>query len=193
MTESELLFQISNLVNGHLSFPQAAEQIRLLLTNEANCRALLIEHADRPSDAAKLLESFDQPYRSLYSVDLRDGGETLGRATLCFASHQFLGTLPQRLADFVGQQLGMLLARTRLAEKRGRLKREIEKIEEDLATRKVMQRAEGILIAKRGMAAIVARRWIAQQSEKTGLSTLDVADRIIAYDQAIGLQEQRIA
>jgi AmiR/NasT family two-component response regulator len=73
------------------------------------------------------------------------------------------------------------------------LKREIEKIEEDLATRKVMQRAEGILIAKRGMAAIVARRWIAQQSEKTGLSTLDVADRIIAYDQAIGLQEQRIA
>jgi hypothetical protein len=193
MTESELLFQISNIVNGPLTFPQAADRIKLLLTNEAHCRTFLIEPPGRPSDAAKLLESFDQPYRSLYSVDLLDGVEVLGRATLCFASNHFLGALPQRLADFVGQQLGMLLARTRLAETRIRLKREIEKIEEDLATRKVMQRAEGILIAKRGMAAIVARRWIAQQSEKTGLSTLDVADRIIAYDQAIGLREQRIA
>jgi GAF domain-containing protein len=193
MTEIELLFQISNIVNGHTSFPQAAEQIKLLLANEANCRTLLIEHPDRPSDPARLLESLDQPYRSLFSVDLLDGGEVLGRATLCFASDQFLGSLPQRLSDFVGQQLGMLLARTRLAEKRTRLKQEIEKIEEDLATRKVMQRAEGILIAKRGMAASVARRWIAQQSEKTGLSALDVADRIIAYDQAIGLREQRIA
>ena len=86
----------------------------------------------------------------------------------------------------------MLLVRTRLAERRARLKAEIERIEEDLATRKMMQRAEGILIAKRGMAAVVARRWMAQQSQKTGLSKRDVADRIIAYHQATGL-EQRIA
>ena len=141
----------------------------------------------------KLLDSFDQPYRSLYSVDLRDGGEILGKATLCFASDQHQGALNQRLADFIGEQLGMLLARTRLSDRRARLKSEIEIIEEDLATRKVMQRAEGILIAKRGMTAAVARRWIAQQSHKTGLSKRDVAERIIAYDQATGPREQRIA
>jgi uncharacterized small protein (DUF1192 family) len=146
MTEREVLFQISNIVNGPLSFSQVVEQIALLL------------------------DSFDQPHRSLYSDDLR--------------------TSP--LADFVGEQLGMLLARTRLAERRAHLKHEIEKIKEDLATRKAMQRAEGILIAKRGMAAVAARRWIAQQSHKTGLSKRDVAERIIAYHQAKEL-EQRIA
>lgn len=193
MTEPELLFQISNLVNGRLSFPQAVEQIALLLKREANGKTLLIEDPDRPSSAAKLLDSFDHPYRSLYSVELRDAGEVLGKATLCFASDHFQGDLPQRLADFVGEQLGMLLARTLLAERRAALKAEIAKIEDDLASRKAIQRAEGILVAKRGMAAIIARRWMEQQSQKTGLSKRDVADRIIAYHQATGLLDQRIA
>jgi len=128
-----------------------------------------------------------------YNVQLRDGGQALGTATICFASERFHGALLQRLADFLGEQLGMLLARTRLWERQARLKREIEKMKEDLATRKVTQRAEGILIAQRGMTAAAASRWIAQQSEKTGFSKQDVADRIIAYHQATGLLEQRIA
>lgn len=193
MTENEVLFQISNIVNGHLSFSQAIDQIALLLKREANAKSLLIEDPDHPSGAAMLLDSFDQPYRSLYSVDLRDGGEILGKATLCFASDRHQSALNRRLADFVGEQLGMLLARTRLADRRAQLKGEIEIIEEDLAMRKVMQRAEGILIAERGMTVAVARRWIAQQSHKTGLSKRDVGDRIIAYHQATGLREQRIA
>jgi AmiR/NasT family two-component response regulator len=117
----------------------------------------------------------------------------LGTANLCFARDRFEGALKRRLADFVGEQLGMLLARERLAERRAELKGEIARIDEDLAVRKIMQRAEGILIAKRGMAAAVARRWIAQQSQKTGLSKRDVADRIIAYHRASGSWEQRIA
>ena len=190
MTENEVLFQISNIVNGRVSFTQAVEQIAVLLAREANGKLLTLENS---ADAVRMLDSLDQAYRSLYSVELRDGGETLGNATLCFASDRFEGAMQQRLADFVGEQLGMLLARTRLAERRAQLKSEIESIEDDLAVRKVMQRAEGILIAKRGMAVVVARRWIKQQSQKTGLSKRDVADRIIAYHQATGLLEQRIA
>jgi hypothetical protein len=192
MTENEVLFQISNIVNGHVSFPQAVEQIALLLKREASGKAIIIDHPDAP-DAVKLLESFDQPYRSLYSVDLRDGGDSLGKITLCFASDRFQGALPQRLSDFVGEQLGMLLTRTHLAERRTELKREITEIEGDLAGRKLMQRAEGLLVARRNMTSAAAKRWIAQQSHKTGLSKADVADRIIAYHQATGLLEQRIA
>jgi hypothetical protein len=186
MTETEILFHISNIVNGPHSFPQAVEQIALLLERGAGGSGLFL---DQSADVVRLLDSFDQPYRSLYSVDLRDGGVSLGKASLCFASDHFQGSLPQRLADFVGEQLGMLLARTRLAERRAQLKAEIAKIEDDLAMRKVMQRAEGILMAKRGMVALVARRWIAQQSQRTGLAKKDIADRIIAYHQATGLFE----
>jgi hypothetical protein len=189
MTENELLFHISNIVNGRVSFPQAVEQIAILLEREVHGKGLFIEQSDAP---VKLLESFDQPYRSLYTVDLRDGGDALGKLTLCFASHHFEGPFQQRLADFVGEQLGMLLYRSFLAERRAELRNEIAQIEQDLATRKLLQRAEGILIA-RGMAPAVARRWISHQSHKTGLSKSDVADRIIAYHQATALLEQRIA
>jgi hypothetical protein len=176
MTESEVLFQISGIVNGRFSFAQAVEQIHSLLEREENG-----------------LDAFNQPYRSLYNVDLRAGGEILGTAALCFAADYSQGELPQRLANFVGDQLGMLLVRTRLAERNARLKYEVKIMEQDLAARKIAQRAEGLLVAKRGMTAAAASRWIAQQSEKTGLSTRDVADRIIAYDQSTGLLEQRIA
>jgi hypothetical protein len=188
MTENELLFRISAIVTGRTSFPQAGEQIAILLEREAHGKGLFIEQLT----AVQLLESFDQPYRSLYSVDLRDGGEALGKVTLCFASDHFEGALQQRLADFVGEQLGMLLTREFLTERHAKLKGEIARIEENLATRKRTQRAEGILIA-RGTAPAVAKRWISQQSYRTGLSKSDVADRIIAYDQARGLVEQKIA
>jgi hypothetical protein len=187
MTENEVLFQISNIVNQGASFPQAVEQIALLLEREVGGRALFVDGPGSP-DIVRLLDSLDHPYRSLYSVDASDR-----KLTLVFASDQFQGTYHQRLVDFVGEQLGMLLVRTRLAERRAELKREIAAMEKDLATRKLMQRAEGILIARRGMAPAVAKRWIAQQSQKTGLSKNDVADRIIAYYQATGLLEQRIA
>ncbi|HEV1287766.1 MAG TPA: ANTAR domain-containing protein, partial [Bryobacteraceae bacterium] len=136
-TENEVLFRISNIVNGDASFAQAVDQI------------------------AALMDSFDPPRRSLYT--------------------------------FVDQQLGLLLIRTQLAERRAQLKREIAQMQEDLATRKLMQRAEGLLIARRAMSQAVAQHWIAQQSQKTGLSKNDVADRIIAYYQATGLSERRIA
>jgi hypothetical protein len=136
MTESEVLFQISSIVNGGASFPQAVEQI------------------------AVLMDSFDAAHRCL---------------------------------DFVDQQLGMLLIRTHLAERRAQLKREMAQMEEDLAIRKVMQRAEGLLIARRAMSQAAAQRWIAQQSQKTGLSNSDVAGRIIAHYQAAGFEQKRIA
>jgi len=165
MTENEVLFQISSIVNQGASFPQAVEQIALLLEREANGKAVLVDGSGA-ANIVRLLDAFDHPYRSLYH---------------------------RRLADFVAEQLGMLLVRTHLAERRAELKRELAAIEEDLATRKLMQRAEGILIARRGMPPAVAKRWIAQQSQKTGLSKNDVADRIIAYYQATALLERRIA
>src|SRR5271165_2371503 len=153
MTESEVLFQISNIVNQGASFPQAVDQIALLLEREAGGKALFVD--DSGSDVVKLLDSFDHPYRSLYSVDVLDR-----KLTLAFASDHFQGADHQRLAEFVGDQLSMLLARTRLAERSAQLKKEIAEIERDLAIRKLMQRAEGLLIARRGMSSDSAQRWI---------------------------------
>ena len=189
MTENEVLFQISYLVNNSVSFPEAVDQIAALLEEEAGGKGVFLDD----SGAAQALDSFDRNCRSRYTVDLRDSGERLGQITLCFASDVRLGDVPRRLSEFVGEQLGMLHARMLLVERCSQLKKEIAQIEEDLATRKILQRAEGILISTRGMTPAAAKRWIAQQSEKTGLSKQDVGDRIIAYYLATGLREQRIA
>ncbi len=187
MTENEVLFQISNLVNGRLSFEQALEKNRFPATTGGQWERAFSSKDQTPPDAAKVLDTFQQPYRSLYTVELRDGGEALGKVTLCFVSERFLGTLPQRLSEFVGEQLGMLLARTRLAARRDRHLAELSRIERDLASRKVLQRAEGILISQRGMSSADAKQWIAEQSHNTGLPHHDIADRVIAYYQATGL------
>jgi hypothetical protein len=182
MSEREILFRISNLVNGFLTFAQAVERIGLLLDREADGKALMVETTKRSFgvlEPVKLLDSLVQPYRSLYTVDLRQGGETSGKATLCFASDHFQGALPERLANFVGQQLGMLLARTRLAERQAQLKTEMQRIEKDLATRKLMQRGEGILVEKCGISPAFAKSWIAQESSKTGLSERAVVNRLM--------------
>jgi hypothetical protein len=196
MTEAGLILQISRIVNGHVPFKKAVDQIASLLEAEANGRALILDlKEDRPApvpDFAKFLDAFELPYRSLFSVDLKDGSKRWGRVVLCFASSDFQGEQPRRISHFVGEQLGMLLGRTRLRERNAKLNREIEKIADDLAHRKLMQRAEGLLIANRRMTAEAARRWIEQQSVKTGLSIRDVADRVIAYHQANGF-EQKIA
>jgi hypothetical protein len=185
MNETEALFRISELANGRQSFSTVVAQIELLLEKHFGGKGIFL---DDSGDAALRLDSMQQPYRSLYTVDLRDGGLGLGKATLLFASDKFQGDLPRRLAEFIGEQLGMLFARTRLAQNAAELRLQVASLRRDLAARKVLQRAEGILVARRGMLAIAARRWIEQQSAKTGLTIAAVADRIIAYDQARALK-----
>ncbi|HVO96640.1 MAG TPA: ANTAR domain-containing protein [Bryobacteraceae bacterium] len=190
MTEQDVLFRISEIVNGRQDFLHAMEQIALLLERAFGGKGVFLDHAP---DAFQRLESLPQPYRSLYTVDLRDAGRSLGKLTLLFASGSFQGDAPRRIADFVGEQLGMLLARLRLAGRTAELKQEISAMERDLAERKLIQRAEGLLVARRGMTASAAHAWISTQSKNMGLSKAGVADRIIAYHQASALMPQKIA
>jgi hypothetical protein len=186
MSEQEILLRISNIVNGFVTFAQAVVRIRLLLEHAAGAKALIIKIPGRSVSAqgpANLLDSLDQAYRSLYTVDLRLGSKILGSATLCFATDRCQGALPERLANFVGEQLGMLLGRTRLAERQKDLKGEIERIEIDLATRKLRQRAEGILVDRCGVSPALTKRWFALESSKTGLSETAIATRLIATYQ----------
>jgi hypothetical protein len=47
MSEREILFRISNIVNGFLTFAQAVERIGLLLDRAAGGKALMIETTKR--------------------------------------------------------------------------------------------------------------------------------------------------
>lgn len=137
MQESEILFQVSQIVSWSDSFREAVKQVHSLLGRVLGAQ--------------------------------EDGGE--------------LG-LPQRVWNYVGEQLGMLQQRTRLSQERMRLEAELATLREDLATRKAVQRAMGILGTRRGMTPASAKLWISEQSRQTRQSAKRVAEQVVAMENA---------
>jgi AmiR/NasT family two-component response regulator len=96
----------------------------------------------------------------------------------------FHADVPRRVSNYVGEQLGMLLERTRLGKDRSRLEAELAALREDLATRKAVQRAQGILVTRRGMTPASARLWISQQARRARLTRQQLAEQVVAGENA---------
>jgi len=176
MKESEILFQVSQIVSVTNSFSGAVAKIRGLLD-------ITIELPGLASPTMKTLSG------SFYAAPLRASGRKLGKLLV-------QADLPQRVSSYVGEQLGMLLQRTHLNEERARLEAELAGMREDLATRKAVERAQGILVMRRGITPVSARRWISQQARQAGSSVLEVAEHVVAMESArrsAGQTRQRIA
>jgi hypothetical protein len=174
MKESEILIQVSQVVSTTDSLSAAVDQIRSLL--------------DITIDWPRLA-SPETPRDYFYAAPLRAGGRELGQLLI-------QADLPHRVSNYVGEQLGMLLERLCLSEDQARLEAELAALREDLATRKAVQRAQGILVMRRGITPASARRWISQQAHETGSSILEVAEQVVAVENArrSGMESrQRIA
>jgi hypothetical protein len=131
----------------------------------------------------------EKPSSNLYAAPLRAGGRELGKLLV-------QADLPRRVSNYVGEQLGMLLERARLSEDRARLEAELASLRDELATRKAVQRALGILVIRRGITPPSARRWISQQAHQSGSSVLQIAEQVVAVENArrsAGQSRQRIA
>jgi ANTAR domain len=103
--------------------------------------------------------------------------------------------LPRRVSNYVGEQLGMLLERAQLSQDQTGLEAELAGLRDDLATRKAVQRAQGILIMRRGITPASARRWISQQARQAGSTDLEVAEQVVAAEnyRRSAEQSRRIA
>lgn len=121
-----------------------------------------------------------------YTTSLRGEGREVGRLVISFAGE--IGEVQVRLARFLGEQLGMLLGRTRLFEKNLAARRTLESMHEEMATRKFMPRAIALLYNRYRMKRRDAESWLASQSRATGMSMVQVAERPVAgHTDAAGL------
>lgn len=191
MYEAEILLQVSQIVSAAGRFADALARIRLLLEQTLGAQAVSVELPESASTEGPVTQYVDAflepsglPYRCLYTVALRAEGRELGRLVACYASQDFSGGAAQRVSQYVGEQLGMLLVRTRLGQDCGRLQKELAALAEDLATRKILHRAEGILTARRGMTPVAAKAWISREAQQSKLPVRRVAERIVAGDTA---------
>jgi GAF domain-containing protein len=186
-TEQSILLQISRIANSHRNFHRAVERIAAVLEREADGKAFMVELPGAEpngsllttsADIQDFLASIESPYRSLFYVPLRDGGEEIGKLIACFASDKFQGDLPRRLAEFAGEQIGMLLARSRLTSDNEARRNELASLKAELSARKSIARAQGHLISREGLNPQQAIEWLTRQSAKTGLPIHYVADRV---------------
>ncbi len=161
-----MLIQISQIVSTTDSFSGAVDRIRCLIELRI----------DWPGRARNSDGSF-------HAAPLRSGGRELGKLLV-------QADLPRRVSSYVGEQLGMLLERTHLSENRARLEADLASLREDLATRKAVQRAQGILAMRRGITPASARRWIWQQARQSGITVLDVAEQVVKLENSRRLAGQ---
>jgi hypothetical protein len=189
VNEKEILFLISRIVTQSESFPVAVERIGVLFERELGGQGLIVRERENSltgaGSIATTAELFFQetahlPSRSLYTVALRANGQELGRIVAFFACEETAEGMRQRLTNFAGEQLGTMLDRLRLAKRRRQLRTEIARIRTNLATRKALQRAEGIL-GRRGLERDSARVWLQHESARRGQSVVQVANGL--FDQ----------
>lgn len=202
MNEKELLFRISRIVSQSASFGDAIERISNLMEQELGGKGLFVRELedDLPggiagSIAASAEQFFEDtahlPSRALYTVALRANGQELGRLIAFFASAESSDGLRQRVANFAGEQLGIMLDRLRLAKRRRRLRNEISSIKANLATRKALQRAEGLL-GKRGLEPESARLWLRREAAQRGLTLLQIANQVFDQDRLFDNEATRV-
>jgi hypothetical protein len=169
MKENVILFQVSQIVSATNSFAGAVDQIGSLFEQVLGAPALTLLGAG---------ELGDTPLKgSFYAAPLRASGRELGKLLVG-------ADVPQRVSNYVGEQLGMLLERTRLRKDRSRLQAELVSLRDDLATRKVVQRAQGILVVRRGLTPASAKLWMSQQARQTRFSVQQIAEQIVAAENA---------
>jgi hypothetical protein len=168
MKENVILFQVSQIVSATDNFTGATERIRSLLKEAWGAQAHTVLGTS---------EFGETLHGSFYAAPLRAGGRELGKLLV-------QADVPQRISNYVGQQLGMLLERTHLSKHRARLEAELTSLRDDLATRKAVQRAQGILVAQRGMTPAAAKLWISQQARHTRYSARQIAEQVVAAETA---------
>ncbi len=190
MNEKELLLRISSIANQSAGFGDAIEKIGSLMEQELEGKGLIVSQLedDLPGSFASSTEQFFEetahlPCRSLYTVALRANGQELGRLVAFFACAESSDGLRQRVANFAGEQLGSMLERLRLAKRRRQLRTEISRIKANIATRKALQRAEGLL-GKRGLEPETARSWLQREAAKRGVTLRQVANGVFDQEMA---------
>jgi response regulator NasT len=91
----------------------------------------------------------------------------------------WMGLAPERLAPVVE------VALARFAEE-SRLRQRLMEVEQQLADRKVIDRAKGVLMTKRQMTEAIAYETLRTQAMKQGAKLADVARQIIAMADLLG-------
>jgi len=121
----------------------------------------------------------EDTYEAFASVPLVSGGETVGVVNV-HHRQQHVHT-PEEIAmlSFIGEQMGIAVAKSILAEQNARLMEEAQEAKRQLETRKVVERAKGLLQHRHGLTEEEAYLRLRNESRRLRRPMKDLAEAII--------------
>ncbi len=124
----------------------------------------------------------EDTYQAFLSVPLVAGGETIGVINVHHKEPHAHSPEEIALVTFVGEQLGGAITRARLEEENARLQEEAQEMRRQLETRKLVERAKGILQQRLRLTEEEAYLRLRNDSRRQRRSMRELAEEIIRKD-----------
>jgi len=147
-----------------------------------------LPHNAGADERFKLFRSLvEDTYEAFLSVPLVSTGEVIGVLNVHHKQPRLHEPEEIALLSFVGEQMGGVISKSRLAEENFRLQQETEQIKRQLKTRKLVERAKGILQQRYQMTEEQAYLRLRDESRRQRRPLRELAEMIVnAEELAIG-------
>lgn len=122
-------------------------------------------------------------YEALLSVPLIASGRTIGVINVYHRQPHMHTPEEIALATFVGEQMGGAIEKARLRDENGRLQAEALDMKRQLETRKVVERAKGILQHRAGLTEEEAYLRLRNESRRARRPMKEIAEAIILAEE----------
>jgi len=140
---------------------------------------VLPEKASSDQRFMRLPGLVEDTYEAFCSVPLVSAGEVIGVINVHDKERKDWTPEEVSLLTFVGEQMGGALARARLEEENARLQEETQEMRRQLETRKLVERAKGILQYKYNLTEEEAYLRLRNESRRLRRPMRDLAEAII--------------
>jgi uroporphyrinogen-III synthase len=142
-----------------------------------------------PSNAAsdvrfkRFLTLVEDTYQAFLSVPIVSGGELIGVINVHHRSPHDHSSEEISTLIFIGEQLGVTISRNLLEEENARLLEETQEMKRELETRKLMERAKGILQQNHNITEEEAYLRLRNQSRRLRRPIRELAEAIILAEE----------
>jgi uroporphyrinogen-III synthase len=127
----------------------------------------------------KFSDLVEDTYQAFLSVPIISGGDVIGVINVHHRDRHEHTPEEVALATFVGEQMGGAIEKARLAQENARLLEETQEMKRQLETRKVVERAKGILQQRYQLSEEEAYLRLRNESRRLRRPMKDLADAII--------------
>jgi len=125
----------------------------------------------------------EDTYEAFLSVPLMSAGEAIGVINVHHRKPRQHPAEEISLLTFIGEQMGGAISRARLEDANNRLQEETAELKRELETRKVVERAKGILQRSHGLTEEEAYLRLRNESRRMRRPMKDLAEAIILAEE----------